>query len=229
MDKSGPLSDIDACVFDAYGTVFDVGSAVARCDDSLGNKVGPLYALWRSKQIAYAWFRNLLGEYVDFWHITGNSLDAAMAHLGISGATLRSRLMEIWLRLDAFPEVRDVLHGLKTAGLKTAILSNGSTTMLTAAVRSAGINDLLHQVISVDTVRNFKPHPDAYQAGVDRLKVPAERILFLASNAWDAAAAAKFGFRTVWVNRNGDLPENLPAKPEFQIASLRELPGLLGL
>jgi len=229
MKNVAPLSDIDACVFDAYGTVFDVGSAVARCRDALGNKAGPLLSVRRSKQVAYAWFRSLMGDYVDFWHVTGNSLDAAMAHLGISGDTLRSRLMEIWLRLDAFPEVRDVLCGLKTAGLKTAILSNGSTTMLTAAVRSAGIHDLLHQVISVDAVRNFKPHPDAYQAGVDRLKVPAERILFLASNAWDAAAAAKFGFRTVWVNRDGELPDNLPGKPEFQISSLRELPGLLGL
>jgi 2-haloacid dehalogenase len=224
-----PLTDIDACVFDAYGTLFDVGAAVGRCRDALGNKVGPLVSLWRAKQTAYSWIRSVMGDYVDFWHITGNSLDFAMSHLGLRGEVLRSRLMELWLRLDVFPDVKDALGGLKDAGLKTAILSNGSTTMLTASVRSAGIHHLLHQVISADAARNFKPHPDAYQVGVDRLKVPAERILFLASDAWDAAAAAKFGFRTVWVNRFGEPPESLPHKPEYQISSLKELPALLGL
>lgn len=229
MPETRPLTDIDACVFDAYGTLFDVGSTLTRCSESLGNKVAPLASLWRSKQVAYAWIRSLMGEYTDFWHVTGNSLDSAMAHLGIRGDALRSRLMELWLRLDVFPDVKDALGGLKEAGMKTAILSNGSTTMLTAAVRSADINELLNQVISVDAAKIFKPHPDAYQIGVDRLKVPAERILFLASNAWDAAAAANFGFRTVWVNRNDEDPENLPGKPEFTIRSLKELPGILGL
>ncbi|MCG8510985.1 MAG: haloacid dehalogenase type II [Rhodospirillales bacterium] len=229
MPEIRPLTDIDACMFDAYGTLFDVGSAVARCGESLGNKVAPLVSLWRSKQVAYAWLRSLMGEYTDFWHVTGNSLDSAMSHLGIRGDALRSRLMELWLRLDVFPDVKDVLGGLKEAGMKTAILSNGSTTMLTAAVRNADINELLSQVISVDAVKIFKPHPDAYQIGVDRLKVPAERTLFVASSAWDAAAAANFGFRSVWVNRNGEEPENLPGKPEFTITSLKEVPKILGL
>ena len=224
-----PLKDIDACVFGAYGTLFDVGSAIGRCRDALGNKVAPLITIWRTKQVTYAWLRSLMGDYVDFWHVTGNSLDTAMATLGIKGDLLRSRLMEMWLKVDAFPDVRHTLEGLKKAGLKTAILSDGSTTMLTAAVRSAGIHDLLHHVISADADKIFKPHPDAYQVGVDRLKIPAERILFLASNAWDAAAAARFGFRTVWVNRSGERPESLPAKPEREIASLDELPALLGL
>lgn len=227
--ESLPMKDIDACVFNAYGAVFDVGSAIGRCRDTLGNKVAPLMDLWGSKQAAYAWLRSLMGEYVDFWHVTGSSLDAAMATLGIKGDALRSRLMEIWLRLDAFPDVGTALAGLKNAGLKTAVLSNGSTTMLTAAVHSAGLHGLLNHVISVDAARIFKPHPDAYQVAVDRLKLPAERILFLASNAWDAAAAAKFGFRTVWLNRSGQQREFLPHRPEREISSLDELPGLLGL
>ena len=229
MSDLRPLTDIDACVFDAYGTLFDVGSGVARFGDALGNKVAPLLSAWQAKQAAYSWLRSLMGEYVDFWHVTGSSLDAAMASLGIRGDALRSRLMELWLKLDAFPDVRDALSGLKNADLKTAILSNGSTTMLTAAVRSAGIHDLLNQVISVDAAGIFKPHPNAYQIGVDKLKVPAERILFVASSAWDAAAAANFGFRTVWVNRTGELGENIPGSAEHEITSLKELPKLLGL
>lgn len=229
MSELRPLRDIDACVFDAYGALFDVGSGIARCRDALGNKMAPLLSVWQAKQTSYSWLRSLMDDYVDFWHVTGSSLDTAMASLGISGDTLRSRLMELWLKLDAFPDVKEVLLGLKSAELKTAILSNGSTTMLTAAVRNAGLHDLLNQVISVDKAGMFKPHPSAYQVGVDQLKVPAERILFVASSAWDAAAAAKFGFRTVWVNRTGEARENLPGSPEHEIASLRELPKLLGL
>ena len=217
------------CVFDAYDTVFDVDGAIARCRDALGNKMAPLVDLWRAKQTAYTWLRSLMGEYVDFWHVTGNSLDSAMAALGISGDALRSRLMELWLRLDAFPEVRDVLSGLKGAGLKTAILSNGSPTMLIAAVKNAGIGDLLNQVISVDAVRIFKPHPDTYRMGADTLKLPPERICLATTDAWDAAAARGLGFRTVWINRHGADAEILPHKPEFTIPSLKELPALLGL
>jgi 2-haloacid dehalogenase len=220
---------VDACVFDAYGTVFDLGSAIGRCRDALGNKMGPLLALWRSKQMAYSWLRSLMGDYVDFWHITGNSLDATMATMGIRGDALRSQLMEIWLRLDAFPDAKKVLSGLRNAGLKTAILSNGSPTMLTAAVRSAGIADLLSHVISVDAANVFKPHPQAYQVGVDELHLPPDKICFVASDPWDAAAAANFGFRTVWVNRDGQPPERLPGRPEFEIRNVKELPALLGL
>jgi 2-haloacid dehalogenase len=137
--------------------------------------------------------------------------------------------MVMWLRVDAVPDVKGTLDGLKQAGLKTAILSDGSTTMLTAAVRRADLHGLLHHVISSDAAKIFKPHPNAYQVGVDRLKVPADRILFLASNAWDAAAASRFGYRTVWVNRTGERAENLPAKPDREITSLDELPALLGL
>ncbi len=226
----GCLRDaVDACVFDAYGTVFDLGSAFARCRDSLGNKVGPLLAMWRSKQTTYTWLRSLMGEHVDFWHVTGNSLDSAMAAMGIRGDALRSRLMSVWFRLDAFPEVKKVLPGLRKAGLKTAILSNGSPTMLTAAVRSAGLHDLLSHVISVDAANVFKPHPQAYQFGVDQLNLPPEKICFVASDPCDAAAATSFGFRTVWLNRDRRPPEHLPRRPEFEIGSVKELPALLGI
>lgn len=227
--KAHLSGQVDACVFDAYGTVFDVGGAIGRLSGLLGNKVAPLIALWRSKQTAYAWLRSLMGEYTDFWHVTGTSLDSAMSALGIQGETLRSKLMDSWLSLEAFPDVRTVLSGLREAGLKTAILSNGSPTMLIASVKSAGIMDLLSHVVSVDAVRNFKPHPDTYKLGAEKLALPPERICFASTDAWDVAAAGAQGFRTVWINRDGAPAERLPRRPEFVISGLSELPKLLGV
>ena len=228
MDTTPALDDIGACVFDAYGTLFDVAAAAARCRDDLGDKAGPLAVLWRTKQLEYTWLRSLMDEYVDFWQVTGDGLDYAMATLGIDG-DVRARLMDLYMRLDAYGEVKDVLGGLKAAGIKTAILSNGAPAMLEAAVKNAGIDDLLDDVLSVDAIGVYKPHPRVYQMAVDGLGVAAGRICFMSSNAWDVAGAANFGFRVVWVNRFGQQRERLPGAPEHEISTLAELPALLGL
>ena len=228
MDTTPALDDIGACVFDAYGTLFDVAAAAARCRDDLGDKAGPLAVLWRTKQLEYTWLRSLMDEYVDFRQVTGDGLDYAMATLGI-GEGLRPRLMDLYMRLDAYGEVKDVLGGLKAAGIKTAILSNGAPAMLEAAVKNAGIDDLLDDVLSVDSIGVFKPHPRVYQLAVDGLDLPAGRICFMSSNAWDVAGAANFGFRVVWVNRFGQQRERLPGAHEHEISTLAELPALLGL
>ena len=228
MDTTPALDDIGACVFDAYGTLFDVAAAAARCRDDLGDKAAPLAALWRTKQLEYTWLRSLMDEYVDFWQVTGDGLDYAMATLGI-GDDLRPRLMDLYMRLDAYGEVKDVLSGLKAADIKTAILSNGAPSMLEAAVKNAGIDDLLDDVLSVDSIGIYKPHPRVYQMAVDGLDVPAGRICFMSSNAWDVAGAANFGFRVVWVNRFGQQRERLPGAYEHEISTLAELPALLGL
>ena len=228
MDTTPALDDIGACVFDAYGTLFDVAAAAARCGDDLGDKAGPLAVLWRTKQLEYTWLRSLMGEYVDFWQVTGDGLDYAMATLGISG-DLRPRLMDLYMRLDAYGEVKDVLGGLKAADIKTAILSNGAPSMLEAAVKNAGIDDLLDDVLSVDSIGVYKPHPRVYQLAVDGLGVAAGRICFMSSNAWDVAGAANFGFRVVWVNRFGQQRERLPGAYEHEISTLAELPAVLGL
>lgn len=222
------LDDIDACVFDAYGTLFDVAASAARCRDELGDKADALSALWRTKQLEYTWLRSLMGEYVDFWHVTGNGLDYAMATLGLDNPSLRSKLMELYLRLDAYEEVKGVLTRLKECGFKTAILSNGSPTMLTAAIRNARIEGVLNDFYSVDSIRIFKPDPRVYQMAVDGLNIPAERICFMSSNAWDASAAANFGFRVVWVNRFGQQPERLPGEIAHEVKTLSDLPALLG-
>jgi len=223
-----PLSDIRACVFDAYGTLFDYASAAAGCRHVLGDRIGPLTALWRDKQLQYTWLRALQGRHADFWQVTGDALDFALG-LGLDDPPLRGRLMDLYRTLDTFPEVPEMLKRLKAAGLRTAILSNGSPDMLDAAVNKAGIGDLLDAVLSVELVGVYKPHPKVYQLAVDRLAVPAGAISFQSSNAWDAYAASAFGMRVVWCNRYGQRPERLPGKPDHEIASLAELPELVGV
>jgi 2-haloacid dehalogenase len=220
---------VRACVFDAYGTLFDYASAAERCRDALGEKLTPLTTLWREKQLQYTWLRALQGRHADFWQVTGDALDFAMETLGIHDGALRDRLMDLYLELEVFPEVPETLARLKAAGLKTAILSNGSPRMLRAAVAGANIGHLLDEVLSVEEVGVYKPHPKVYQLGVDRLGIEPAAISFQSSNAWDAYAASAFGMRVVWCNRYRQRPERLPGKPQHEVRSLAELPALLGV
>lgn len=222
------LSGIRACVFDAYGTLFDYASAAAACRDVLGDKLGPLNTLWRDKQLQYTWLRALQNRHADFRQVTGDALDFALETLGIDDAGLRERLMNLYLTLDAFPEVPQMLEKLKRAGLKTAILSNGTPDMLAAAVKNAKIGHLLDAVLSVEAVGVYKPHPKVYRLAADRLGVEPAAISFQSSNAWDAYAASAFGMRVVWCNRYGQRAERLPGKPDREIATLAELPALVG-
>ena len=228
MTSTG-IGDVGACVFDAYGTLFDVAAAAQRCRADLGRAADPLAALWREKQLQYTWLRGLMGAHADFWQVTGEALDFAMAALSLGDPGLRARLMELYLALDAYPEVATVLQRLKSAGLKTAILSNGSPKMLEAAVESAGLADSLDLVLSVEEVGVFKPHPSVYRLGVDRLGLPAAEMAFHSANAWDAAAAAHFGYRAVWINRFGQPPERMPGNPAAELDSLDGVDGLFGI
>ncbi|NQW02123.1 MAG: haloacid dehalogenase type II [Rhodospirillales bacterium] len=223
------LTDIDACVFDAYGTLFDVVAAAKHCQDDLGDQWAPLAQIWRDKQLQYTWLRSLMDEYIPFWQVTQDALDYGLTTLKIDDAALRERLLNIYLQLDAYPEVASMLQKLKGAGLKTAILSNGSPEMLASAVTNAGLNEVLDGVLSVDKLRVFKPDSRVYQMAVDDLGVAKNRICFMSSNAWDACAAANFGFRVVWVNRFAQAEERIPGKQEFEISNLAELPPLFGL
>jgi 2-haloacid dehalogenase len=224
-----PLSGIRACVFDAYGTLFDFASAAGRCRDVLGDDVDRLTALWRDKQLQYAWLRSLQDRHADFWQVTGDALDFALETLGLDGRGLRERLMTLYLTLDAFPEVPATLARLKQAGLRTAILSNGSPRMLAAVVAAARLEPVLDHVLSVEEVGVYKPHPKVYRLAVDRLGGPAAGIAFQSSNGWDAHGASAFGMRVVWCNRYGQRPERLPGRPDHEVRSLAELPALLGI
>ncbi|SIO62874.1 2-haloacid dehalogenase [Bradyrhizobium erythrophlei] len=223
-----PLEGVRACVFDAYGTLFDFAAAAKGCRDLLGDDIDRLTGLWREKQLQYTWLRAVQDRHEDFWQVTGDALDFALETLGIEKPGLRERLMTLYLTLDAFPEVPAVLKRLKQAGLQTAILSNGSPKMLDAVVKSANLVGLIDAVLSVEEVGIYKPHPKVYQLAVDRLKVPASAIAFQSSNAWDAYAASAFGMQVVWCNRYAQRRERLPGRPDREVRSLSELPGLVG-
>ena len=225
--KDGPLKGVSACLFDAYGTLFDFASAAKRCRDLLGDNTDKLTALWRDKQLQYTWLRAVQGRHAAFWQVTADALDFALETLAIDRSGTRERLMNLYLTLDVFPEVPDVLRQLKQAGLRTAILSNGSPKMLDAVVRAAGLEKLLDAVLSVEEVGVYKPHPKVYQLAVDRLDIPARAIAFQSSNAWDAYAAAAFGMQVVWCNRYGQRPERLPGSPDRIVMALAELPPLV--
>ncbi|MBU6440939.1 MAG: haloacid dehalogenase type II [Betaproteobacteria bacterium] len=221
------LTGIRACVFDAYGTIFDFASAAARCPELPEDKRAALTATWRDKQLQYTWLRSLQGRYADFWQVTGDALDFALDSLGLLEPGLRARLMDLYLHLTAFPEVPATLRALRDAGLVTAILSNGTPTMLEAAVRSAGLNDLFDAVLSAHAVQVFKTDSRVYSYGLRQLGLGGDQVCFLSSNAWDAFAAKAFGMRVVWCNRYGQRPERLPGRPDHEIRSLDQLPALL--
>jgi len=221
------MSGIKACVFDAYGTLFDFASAARACRDVLGGNVDRVTALWRDKQIQYTWLRAAQGRHADFWQVTGDALDFTLETLNLSDARLRDRLMSLYLALEPFPEVRDVLVKLKSAGLRTAILSNGTPSMLGAIVSAAKLDSLFDAVLSVEEVGVFKPHSKVYQVACDRLRLAPAAISFQSSNAWDAHAAAAFGMRVVWCNRYGQRRERLPGTPDREATSLADLPAVV--
>src|ERR1700685_2823014 len=176
------LRGIEACVFDAYGTLFDVNSAAQGAQDLLGEKWQQLAELWRSKQLQYTWLRGLSARHADFWQVTGDALDFALSSFQIEDSALRERLMSLYLKLSAYPEVTDTLTRLKSADMKLAILSNGTPSMLAAATVNASIDGLLDAVLSVEEVGVYKPHPSVYGLACERLKVAAENVCFLSSN-----------------------------------------------
>ena len=221
------FTGIKACVFDAYGTLLDVHSAVGKHRSRLGEKADAVSATWRTKQLEYSWQRSILNRYVDFWRLTSDGLDFALEAHGVDDAALRDDLLDAYLTLECFPEVPGVLNTLREAGLVTAILSNAPPAMLEAAVESAGIGDALDAVISADALGIYKPSAQVYRLAVDQLQVERAQVSFQSSNGWDAGGAATFGFRVVWCNRTGQARERLPDPPDAEIATLDELPGIV--
>lgn len=224
----GPAS-VRVCAFDAYGTLFDVNSAAKHARDELGERWQPLADLWRTKQLQYTWLRSLMGQHADFWQVTGDALDFALAELKLTDEGLRERLMQLYLELDAYPEVKGMLKRLKSSAKGAVILSNGSPDMLAAAVRNAGLEASFDAVLSVEQVGIYKPHPSVYRMVVDRFNVVPTQVCFVSSNAWDAHAAKVFGFNVVWCNRFKQSPERMPGRPDAEISTLAELPGVLGI
>lgn len=224
---------ITTCVFDAYGTVFDVTAAArAAADTSRGaalRGVWPDLARdWRAKQLEYTWLRAITGDHTDFWQVTQDGLDWALEAAGLGNdPDLRALLLELYHRLDPYAEAPGVLGALKARGLTCAILSNGSPDMLAAAVDSAGIGAHLDAVISVEEAGIFKPAAAVYDLVEHRLGTPRGSVLFVSSNGWDVCSAAGYGFATLWVNRAGAPMDRLPARPDRTAPDLRVLPDML--
>ena len=211
-------------VFDAYGTLFDVHSAVARHREAIGPQAERLSQLWRTKQLEYTWVRSLAGRYRDFAALTEEALDFAAASCGGISPAARTALLEAYQTLDAYPDARPVLAALKARGAKTAILSNGTPAMLAAAVRSAGLDGLLDACLSVDALRIFKTAPAAYGLVEAHFGIPPSGVSFQSSNRWDIFGAAAFGFHSVWINRSGAPDEYGDALPAGIVNSLTSLP-----
>jgi 2-haloacid dehalogenase len=213
-------------VFDAYGTLFDVHSAIGRHRAAVGPDADRFSEIWRLKQLEYAWTLTLAGHYTDFWTLTERALDYTFHRVPSVNLALRPKLLDAYLTLDAFADARAVLTELKARGLRIAILSNGSPRMLDAAVEASGIAALCDAALSVDTVRMYKPRPEVYALVTDRFQVAPDEVVFVSSNRWDIMGAASFGFRPVWVNRSQMPEEYAHQRPAHTVANLSALPSL---
>jgi 2-haloacid dehalogenase len=224
----GKLEGIKACVFDAYGTLFDVHGPVAKLAGEIGPKADELSKLWRQKQLEYSWLRSLMGVHADFWKVTGDALECALAVCGIDDPGLKDELMVFYLKLDAYPDAADALAAVRAKGKRTAILSNGSPSMLDSAVRAAGLDKLIEMVLSVEDVGVYKPSRRVYRHAQHKLGLAdALSICFVSANPWDAQGAAQFGFQSVRIDRAGLPDDRIPGKPAAMIKTLSELPTLI--
>ena len=221
------MNKIKACVFDAYGTLFDVNAACRELSKEVGDNWEQLASLWRLRQVEYTWLRNSMDEYIDFWKITSDALDYAMETLGIENNELREELLNLYLKLEAYPEINDLLKKLKQRGLKTGILSNGNMKMLNSAVNNANIREYLDEILSVEDCKIYKPSSKVYDLVKIKMQISKENVLFFSSNAWDMHAASNYGFKTIWVNRFNAKLERLPGKPIDIVNSLEKIDEII--
>ena len=221
------MNKIKACIFDAYGTLFDVNAACRELSKEVGDNWEKLASLWRLRQVEYTWLRNSMDEYIDFWKITSDALDYAMETLGIENNELREELLNLYLKLEAYPEVNDLLKKLKQRGLKTGILSNGNMKMLNSAVNNANIREYLDEILSVEDCKIYKPSSKVYDLVKIKMQISKENVLFFSSNAWDMHAASNYGFKTIWVNRFNTKLERLPGKPIDIVRSLDKIDEII--
>ncbi|GAB2878378.1 haloacid dehalogenase type II [Paraburkholderia jirisanensis] len=219
---------IEAFVFDAYGTLLDVNAAVAKNVSSFGEKGDAFAALWRARQLEYSWTRALMNRYADFWTATEEALLFTLRTFKLDkDEALRSRLLKSYFELGAHPDALDALTRLKATGVKLAVLSNGTNEMVRAALKAGGLLAFMDAVLSVDDLKLYKPDPRVYQYACDRLEVTPERVVFVSCNSWDLAGAASFGFRSARINRTDGPPEYEFAPLYSEHRSLGELPALM--
>lgn len=215
------MNNIKICVFDAYGTLFDVHSASEKLKDKIGENYNKFSNLWRAKQLEYSFLREIMKEYKDFIEVTEDALDYAMKTYKLS-KDLKNDLMNLYMELSAYKEVTMFLRRLELKSVKKIILSNGSYKMLNLAIASSKLENLIDDVLSVEDVESFKPNEKVYKMVLSKFNIDKKEVLFFSSNGWDIVGATKFGFNTVWINRFNKEVEGFEFKPTLIVKSLME-------
>ena len=216
------IENIKVCAFDAYGTCFDINSAAMGLANKIGKDWLAFSSTWRTVQLEYTWLRSLMKRYVDFWKVTEDSLEYAMESHGID-KNYKNELLNLYKKLNPYPELKDCLKSLKSKKLKICILSNGSTDLLKQLISNAGVQELFDDLISVEDVKIFKPDPQVYELVTKKYKCKPEEVCFMSSNTWDIVGGGLFGYQTVWVDRFNKKFDKLDYKPNMQIKNLSEL------
>lgn len=214
------------CLFDAYGTLFDLEVPLVQLQALTRDRAEPFLALWRQKQLEYTWLRAVMGHYLSFEQVTEDALHYVFEVFDLNHGELFDKLMEVYWQPTLFPEVSTTLRMLSQMGMRLAILSNGSEKLLQAGVKHADLGELIDQVISVEAVKTFKPASQVYQMALDRCRASVHDLVFLSANGWDIAGATAFGLNTVWVKRRAAPIERLGVSPGHVI---EDLSGLIKL
>ena len=216
------IQNIKVVVFDAYGTLFDVNSTAAKCKKKLGNRWESFANAWRTTQLEYTWLRSLMKKHKNFWQITEDSLDHTMETFKIK-KEMKNELLNLYKVLGTYAEVKECLSNLKSKKIKMAILSNGTPDLLKNLVESNNIQNYFNDIISVETVRIYKPDPKVYEIPIKKYNCKPENICFLSSNTWDVSGGGVFGYNAVWVNRSNKVFDKLSYKPQYVIVNLNQL------
>ena len=220
------MKNIKAIIFDAYGTLFDVNSAAEKCKDKIGDKWEPFANFWRTTQLEYTWLRSLMGRHRNFWQITEDSLDKSMKAFQIE-STMKSELLDLYKILSPYKEVHETLNTLKEKNFKLAILSNGTPSLLNELVKSNNLDNLFDDLFSIEEVGIYKPNSKVYDIPINKYRIKKNEIAFLSANTWDVSGGGNYGYKSIWVNRNNNIFDNLDYEPQNQIKNLSELLNLI--
>ena len=216
------MKNIKAIIFDAYGTLFDVNSAAEKCKEKIGDKWEDFANYWRITQLEYTWLRSLMNRHKDFWQVTEDSLSKSMKKFEID-QNMRSELLNLYKILSTYPEVEKTLEELKRKNFKLAILSNGTPDLLNQLVKSNSLQEFFDDIFSIETVGIYKPNADVYNIPIKKYNILKNEVLFLSSNTWDVSGGGNFGYKSIWVNRNNNIFDNLDYSPEFELKNLKDL------